>query len=129
MVNERLTRDNRQPDQVGTEVRMRRRWLAGALALAVFGPAAQATAGPAVAARWQKVTVSQDECLQKAEDTIRRSGFGKLERTQQSRYASLDDYTAAIRCIVSNGLAIFIVSGPSRGQADQMSGALFENWK
>ena len=43
--------------------------------------------------------------------------------------ARLDDYTAAIRCITSNGLAIFIVSGPSRGQSDQMAGALFENWK
>ena len=39
------------------------------------------------------------------------------------------NYTAAIRCIVSNELAIFIVSGPSRGQADKMAGALFENWK
>ncbi len=128
MVNERLTGDNREPDQVGTEMRMRRRWLAGALGLAMFGLATQAAAGPAVATRWQKVTVSQDECLQRAEDTIRRSGFGKLERTQQSRYGTRDNYTAAIRCITSNGLAIFIVSGPSRGQADQMSGALFENW-
>ena len=108
---------------------MKRRWLAGALVLAAFGLTAQAAAGPAVATRWQKVTVSQDECLQKAEDVIRRSGFGKLERTQQSRYGTLDNYTAAIRCITSNGLAIFIVSGPSRTQSDQMAGALFENWK
>ena len=108
---------------------MGRRWLAGALGFVAFGLTAQAAAGPAVATRWQKVTVSQDECLQKAEDTIRRERIGKPERTQQSRYGSLDNYTAAIRCIVSNGLAIFIVSGPSRGQADHMSGALFENWK
>jgi hypothetical protein len=129
MVNERLTRDNRKPDQVSTEMRMGQRWLAAALGFAVFGLAAQATAGPAVATRWQKVAVSQDECLQKAEDTIRKSGFGKLERTQQSRYGSLDKYTVAIRCITSNGLAIFIVSGPSRGQSDKMAGVLFENWE
>jgi hypothetical protein len=98
-----------------------------ALGLSVLTAAAQA--GPAVATRWQKVTVSQDECLQKAEDVIRRSGFGRLERTQQSRYGTLDDYTAAIRCITSNGLAIFIVSGPSRTQSDQMAGVLFQNWK
>jgi hypothetical protein len=108
---------------------MKRRWLAGALVLAAFGLTAQAAAGPAVATRWQKVTVSQDECLQRAEDTIHRSGFGKPERTQQSRYGTLDNYTATIRCITSNGLAIFIVSGPSRSQSDQMAGALFENWK
>ena len=107
------------------------RWLpAAALGLAVLGwMAPAALAGPAVATRWQKVAGSQDECLQKAEDVIRRSGFGKLERTQQSRYGTLDDYTAAIRCITSNRLVIIIVSGPSRGQSDQMAGALFENWK
>lgn len=86
-------------------------------------------AGPAVATRWQQVQVSQDECLDRAEDAIRRAGFRRLERTQQSRYGSLDDYTAVIRCIVSNGLAVFIVSGPSRNRADQLAGALFENWK
>jgi hypothetical protein len=129
MVNERLTGNNRGPDQVVTEKRMGWRWLAGLFGLAAFGLTAQALAGPAVATRWQQVTGSQNECLQKAEDAIRRAGFGKIERTQQSRYGSLDEYTAAIRCVVSNGIAIIIVSGPSRGQSDQMAGALFENWK
>ena len=107
---------------------MKRRWmaLAGGIALVL---AEQALAGPAVATRWHNVSASQDECLQRAEDVIRRSGFARVERTQQSRYGSLDDYTAAIRCITSNGLAIIIVSGPSRGQSDQMAGTLFENWK
>jgi hypothetical protein len=106
------------------------RWLAAAsLGIAGLGVAPAALAGPAVATRWQKVAVSQEQCLEQAEDAIRRSGFGRLERTQQSRYGSLDDYTAAIRCITSNGLAIFIVSGPSRKQSDQMAGVLFENWK
>lgn len=109
---------------------MGRRLPTVALGLVVLGwMAPAALAGPAVATRWQKVNGSQDECLQQAEDVIRRSGFGKLERTQQSRYGTLDDYTAAIRCITSNGLVIIIVSGPSRGQSDQMAGGLLENWK
>lgn len=108
---------------------MRWRRLAGAALVATLCAAPQALAGPAVATRWQEATVSQNECLQRAENAIRRSGFGRLERTQQSRYGSLDDYTAAIRCIVSNRLVIFIVSGPSRNQSDQMAGTLFENWK
>ena len=106
---------------------MNRQWLAAA-AIAAMTPTA-GHAGPAVATRWQNVTGSQEECLQRAEDAIRRSGFGRMERTQQSRYGSLDNYTAAVRCIVSNGLAIFIVSGPSRKQSDQMAGVLFDNWK
>jgi len=106
------------------------RWLSAAsLGIAVLSFASAALAGPAVATRWQKVTASEGACLQKAEDTIRRGGFGDLERTQQSRYGSLDDYTAAIRCITSNGLAVFIVSGPSRELSDRMAGVLFENWK
>ena len=102
---------------------------AAALVFAALGMTPAALAGPAVATRWQKVAVSQDECLRRAEDVILRSGFGRLERTQQSRYGSLEDYTAAIRCITSNGLAIIIVSGPSRTQSDQMAGVLFESWR
>jgi hypothetical protein len=128
MVNERLTRDNRQAEVGDPEACMRWRRLAGAGAVLV-GSAVQAWAGPAVATRWQQVQGSQEECLQRAEDAIRRTGFGRLERTQQSRYGSTGDYTVVIRCIVSNGLAIFIVSGPARDRADQMAGALFENWK
>jgi hypothetical protein len=127
MVNERLTRDNRRAEVGDPEAGMRWRWLVGAAAVLCSGT--QAWAGPAVATRWQRVEGSQDECLQRAEDAIRRTGFGRVERTQQSRYGNTDDYTAVIRCIVSNGLAIFIVSGPARSRADQMAGALFENWK
>jgi hypothetical protein len=126
MVNERLTRDNRRMDAGKPRTRIHWRAL---IATAVLCSATPAAAGPAVATRWQQVQGSQEECLQQAEDSIRRTGFGRLERTQQSRYGSTADYTAVIRCIVSNGLAIFIVSGPSRAQADQLAGALFENWK
>jgi hypothetical protein len=108
---------------------MGRDFSAAMLGLVLLAAAPAALAGPAVATRWQKVTVSQEECLSRAEDVIKRSGFGRLERTQQSRYGTLDDYTAAIRCIVSNGLVIIIVSGPSRTQSDQMAGAMFQNWK
>jgi hypothetical protein len=109
---------------------MRRTVLVAALGHLMVGlTIAAAYAGPFIATRWQKVTGSQDRCLERAEDVLARSGFGRLERTLQSRYGTLDDYTAAIRCITSNGLAIFIVSGPSREQTDQMAGVLFQNWK
>jgi hypothetical protein len=126
MVNERLTRDNPRMDAGKQRAWMHWRWLVSATVLL---SATSAAAGPAVATRWQQVQGSQEDCLQRAEDSIRRTGFGRLERTQQSRYGSTADYTAVIRCVVSNGLAIFIVSGPSRSQADQLAGALFENWK
>lgn len=96
---------------------------------AALASAVPARAGPAVATRWQDVKLSQEECLRKAEAAILRTGFNRMERTEQSRYGTLDTYTAAIRCVVDNGIAFFIVSGPSRVQSDLMAGALFENWK
>jgi len=101
---------------------------------AVFGLAAMvalapaALAGPAVATRWNNARISQDECLRRAEDTIRNAGFGRLERTQQSRYGTRGDYTAAIRCVTDNNVVFFIASGPSRGEADRLAGALYDNF-
>ncbi len=102
---------------------------AAAATFGILALSTQANAGPAVATRWKDVTVSQGECLQRAEQAIGKTGFRQIERTEQSRYGTLKGYTAAIRCITSNGLAIFIASGPSRTRSDQLAGALFENWK
>jgi hypothetical protein len=98
----------------------------GLAALAAWAPAA--LAGPAVATRWNNVRMSQDECLRRAEDAIRDAGFGRLERTQQSRYGTRGDYTAAIRCVIDNNTVFFIASGPSRGEADRLAGALFDSF-
>lgn len=100
MVNEWLTRDNRRPETSVSEAQMRWRWLAGTAAILFW--VEPGSAGPAVATRWQQVQGSQEDCLQRAESAIRRTAFGRLERTQQSRYGNTDDDTA---------------------------GALFENWK
>ncbi len=100
----------------------------GILAFAILGLAHEALAGPAVATRWQQTDMTQDECLKRAEDAISRTGFENLERTGQSRYGSVADYTAAVRCITGNGIVFFIVSGPSLAQANGMAGILFQNF-
>ncbi len=82
---------------------MRGSALGAVLGLAVMATLAPAAlAGPAVATRWNNVQMPQDECLRKAEDAIRHAGFGRLERTEQSRYGTRGDYTAAIRCVTEN---------------------------
>jgi hypothetical protein len=95
---------------------------------AMLGLVREAQAGPAIATRWQEASITQDDCLKRAEDAIGRTGFGKLERTGQSRFGSVDDYTAAVRCVTSRGIVFFIVSGPARSQADGMAGILFQNF-
>ena len=95
---------------------------------ALLGLVREAQAGPAVATRWQEASMTQDECLKRAEDAIGRTGFEKLERTGQSRYGSVGDYTAAVRCVTGHGIVFFIVSGPARSQTDGMAGILFQNF-
>jgi hypothetical protein len=99
---------------------------AGALLSVVLAQAA--LAGPAVATRWQVANIDQQECLKRAEAAITGTGFGRLERTEQSRYGTRDKYTAAVRCVTSNGIVFMIVSGPDRKLADAMSGVLFKNY-
>lgn len=97
--------------------------------LMLAGTASAAFGGPAVATRWNETkTMSQEECLKRAEDAIQKLGFGKIERTQQSRYGTLQDYTAVARCITSNGIVLFIGSGPDRKRADELAGALFQGF-
>ena len=71
----------------------------------------------------------QEECLKRAEQAIRTVGLERLERTEQSRYGSHDDYTGVVRCITSNGIVVFIGSGPGRAEADGLAGALFEGFR
>ena len=111
----------------------RAKWLGFGLALGLGLSAmvalAAPTRGPAVASRWQNVKMSQEGCLKRAEDAIRLAGFGQLERTEQSRYGTKENYTGVVRCITSNGIALFIGSGPLRPVADNLSGLLFQNFK
>ena len=86
-------------------------------------------AGPAVATRWAETKLPQADCLERAEWAIKRSGFGRIERTEQSRYGTHDGYTAAIRCIVDNSVVFFIVSGPERGESDGLAGLLYKNFQ
>jgi hypothetical protein len=87
-----------------------------------------ALAGPAVATRWQYAKMAQDECLKRAEQAISRAGLGRLERTAQPRYGTRDDYTGVVRCVTSNGIVLFVGSGPMRSTADTLAGALFEQF-
>ncbi len=97
-------------------------------ALAAIAAVSAANAGPAVATRWQKASIPQEDCLRRAEGAIAAAGFGRLERTEQSRYGTRDDYTAAVRCVTENGIVFIIVSGPSRQIADGLSGTVFQHY-
>jgi len=47
---------------------------------------------------------------------VRRGGHSRIERTTQSRYGTLGEYTAAIRCVTEYKIIFFIMAGLSLEQ-------------
>lgn len=94
--------------------------------LATIAVCGEAAAGPAVSTRWAYAKQPQEQCLRRAEQALQRIGYERLERTEQSRYGTRGDYTAAIRCITEHGIAVLIASGPARGEADRRGGELLQ---
>jgi hypothetical protein len=107
--------------------------IAGAMACTLITSAA--LAGPAVAIRytqpdrWKDAPTTQEACLARAEAAILATGFGAIERTQQTRYGTMREYTAAVRCIMDKEIVVIIVSGPARQTADRGAAALFQNFE
>ncbi len=109
---------------------MRGKWSGFGLALcALPALASPGLAGPAVASRYNEIKMSQEECLKNAEAALRKTGLEAQDRTEQSRYGARGDYTGVVRCIASNGLVLFIGSGPSRQITNNLSGTLFKNFE
>lgn len=98
------------------------------LGIAALTSATSTQAGPAISTRWKELTLSQEDCLQRAEAALSTSQFGRLERTPQSRYGTRGDYTAAIRCVEDNKIVFFIVGGPSRETAPRYMNELYDNF-
>ena len=114
---------------------MRAIHVAASLAIASLVSASAALAGPAVATRytvperWKNAPTTQDACLARAEAAIVDTGFGAIERAEQSRYGTMRDYTAVVRCIMDKAVVLIIVSGPARQTADRGAAAVFENFE
>jgi hypothetical protein len=65
----------------------------------------------------------------RAEAAILDTGFTEIERTDQTRYGTMREYTAAVRCIMDKQVVLIIVSGPARQTADRGAAALFQNFE
>jgi hypothetical protein len=104
-----------------------------AMGVLLFAP--DAIAGPAISTRysepgrWKNPQLTQEACLTRAEAVIAAAGFTDIERTDQSRYATLREYTATIRCIIDKQIVLFIVSGPQRQTSNNGAAALFQRFE
>jgi hypothetical protein len=98
------------------------------LGLSAFAAAGSAYAGPAVSTRWRETGMTQDECFKYAETAIVAAGFGRIEKTTQSRYGTKGEYTAAIRCVVDHKIIVFIVAGPSLTEAPKLLDNIYDHF-
>jgi hypothetical protein len=84
--------------------------------------------GPAIASDWADLTMPQSECFARGEAAIQRMGFGDIERTKYSRFATRDDYTVSVRCIEEKGLVLFLAAGRDRVKANALQLNLQRNY-
>ena len=96
-----------------------------------FGSLALATgaqASTAITTQWNDTTLSQSECLKRAETAIRRGGFDSLAHTQESRHGVRGDYSVSIRCMAEKGVVFFVVAGPSRDRTPKYMDDVFKEF-
>jgi hypothetical protein len=68
---------------------------------------------PALTTDWITTTLSQEDCLGRAERVMRNAGLIRVERVGQSVFADTPDYQnqLAIRCFSEKQMAIFVGAG------------------
>lgn len=86
-------------------------------------------AAPAVFSAWDRITYTQDVCLQRAETDLRNNGFTGggtgLKGTHTTIYGFNGEYTGQVRCFAGDlGIVYFIVAGPSSDMASSYIDAL-----
>jgi hypothetical protein len=75
--------------------------------------ASAATADTAVATKWKPLGEAQDNCMAHAQMAIFRAGFYKADPGSESMSGKKGDYTASIRCVATQRIVFFVMSGPS----------------
>jgi hypothetical protein len=82
--------------------------------MAMVPTAAFAQQAPGMNWSWQSTNLSQSQCMSRAEDAMRNGGFSReFSTVGESTFGIRGAYRGAIRCITSQGVVVFMVSGPS----------------
>ena len=85
-----------------------------------------AAAGPSMSSAWLKITVDQDECVQRGKAAIQENSFTtRLEVLGNSSiYGERGEYTALVRCAADMNMAYFVVAGPKGDAASRYMNAI-----
>ncbi len=94
---------------------------------AMISAGAPAIAGPSLSTNWTSTTLSQAECMRRAESAVRDAKLAKgFEIVGQSVFGGAESYTLVVRCIADKGLVYFAVSGPTLEQARKYQRAVYD---
>ena len=88
-----------------------------------------ARADTAITTQWKEISISQERCLDRAEEAIRGGGFKTLPHTQESRHGYRGDYTVAIRCMAEKEAVFFVVAGPSRDRTPRYMEDIYSHFR
>jgi hypothetical protein len=94
-------------------MRARRRWKSVLIVVALMLSGTAAAADTAVATRWRPLGEAQSDCLAHAQMAIFRSGFDPATGGSETMSGKKGDYTASIRCVATQRVVFFVLSGPS----------------
>jgi hypothetical protein len=99
-----------------------------ALTAAVMSGSA-ALAGPNLSTNWTSTTLSQAECMRRAESAVRDAKLAKgFEIVGQSVFGGAESYTLVVRCIADKGLVYFAVGGPTLEVARKHQRAVYDRF-
>ena len=78
------------------------------------------TAYPYVFTAWQHITISQDECVERATAVLRNNGYTGMTKGIKGNdtiLGGLGDYVGLVRCAASVEVVFFVVVGPRQNTA------------
>jgi hypothetical protein len=94
---------------------------------ALITASSSAVAGPSLSTNWTSTTLSQPECMRRAEAAVRDAKLAKgFEIVGQSVFGGAESYTLVVRCIADKGLVYFAVGGPKLEQARKYQRAVYD---
>ncbi len=82
------------------------------LFLAASGSAEAQSRIPSISSIWDDTRLSQRECNARAEQTMRSSGFTRIETIGQTTFGDRTDYQVGIRCVTDKGMYYIYGGGP-----------------
>jgi hypothetical protein len=95
--------------------------------VAVSGSALAQSRVPSISSIWDDTRLSQKDCVDRAQQAMRSTGFTRIETVGQTTFGDRSDYQVGLRCVSDKGLYYIYGGGPDepviRRYIDELKGA------